>query len=429
MAEKYPLASKDHRSSAQAGTAIYIAGLSTTTSPKGRGGDHSGTRCGGRRGLLPEPPSCPLWGTHWCPGWCRTTCDVDHRNGKDLSRPAGDLDFAQLVGDQIHLDFTCIVLTVCRHQSPPTRRAGTPPTSLLRQLYTETKRALRRGSGGTRCDREERIRQTQTAALDQLVRNGIDQDDAEQLWSQLETMTILRHTAGDVAWHTEDPSAPGTTAPLVLIKETTQREFETVRRSSSTPPTSTISSRCRGRHGPAQPEHQTRGSSPPPASSPSLPISCSTADGDSISNNPGASPRSLEGLSAAVKEPDDYPTIIPAPGAAPAQAFRLRPAGDHLHRRCAGSVLEVIAPTPRPAGAGSAASSWISTCQLQRRQDRHPRRARGGRLLHHRRAQLALADPDLCKRLQAALVEATVTRQRTGHPACRINFTEALPAP
>ncbi len=59
------------------------------------------------------------------------------------------------------------------------------------------------------------------------MRNGTDPDDAEQLWSQLGDDYFMRHSSIDVAWHTEaiieHPSDGG---PLVLIKETTQREFE-----------------------------------------------------------------------------------------------------------------------------------------------------------------------------------------------------------
>ncbi|MDT4837850.1 Bifunctional uridylyltransferase/uridylyl-removing enzyme [compost metagenome] len=59
------------------------------------------------------------------------------------------------------------------------------------------------------------------------MRNGTDQDDAEQLWSQLGDDYFLRHTANDVAWHTEAIlQHPAGNDPLVLIKETAQREFE-----------------------------------------------------------------------------------------------------------------------------------------------------------------------------------------------------------
>jgi UTP:GlnB (protein PII) uridylyltransferase len=47
---------------------------------------------------------------------------------------------------------------------------------------------------------------------------------------------FLRHTAEDVAWHTlAIIRHPNDGNPLVLIKETTQREFEAVHKSSFTP--------------------------------------------------------------------------------------------------------------------------------------------------------------------------------------------------
>ncbi len=161
---------------------------------------------------------------------------------KDLSDPQVIFDFAQLVGDQTHLDYL-YVLTVADINATNPTLWNSWRASLLRQLYTETKRALRRGLENP-VDREEQIRQTQTAALDQLVRNGIDQDDAEQLWSQLGDDYFLRHTAGDVAWHTEAIlQHPDDGTPLVLIKKPPSASSRAVRRSSSTPPTSTISSR------------------------------------------------------------------------------------------------------------------------------------------------------------------------------------------
>src|SRR5690606_34525792 len=76
-------------------------------------------------------------------------------------------------------------------------------------------------------EREEQIRQTQRAALDSLVRNGTDPDDAEQLWAQLGDDYFLRHSSSDVAWHTEAILQHGDSSePLVLIQETTQRELE-----------------------------------------------------------------------------------------------------------------------------------------------------------------------------------------------------------
>ncbi|VFT46055.1 PII uridylyl-transferase [Pseudomonas aeruginosa] len=162
---------------------------------------------------------------------------------KDLSDPQVIFDFAKLVGDQTHLDYL-YVLTVADINATNPTLWNSWRASLLRQLYTETKRALRRGLENP-VDREEQIRQTQTAALDQLVRNGIDQDDAEQLWSQLGDDYFLRHTAGDVAWHTEAiPPAPGRRHAAGADQGNhPARVRERFADLSSTPPTSTISSR------------------------------------------------------------------------------------------------------------------------------------------------------------------------------------------
>ncbi|HSC82118.1 MAG TPA: ACT domain-containing protein, partial [Pseudomonas sp.] len=144
---------------------------------------------------------------------------------KDLSDPQVIHDFALAVGDETRLDYL-YVLTVADINATNPSLWNSWRASLLRQLYTETKRALRRGLENP-LDREEQIRQTQSAAIDILVRNGIDQDDAEQLWNQLGDDYFLRHTAADVAWHTEAIlQHPAGNDPLVLIKETAQREFE-----------------------------------------------------------------------------------------------------------------------------------------------------------------------------------------------------------
>ncbi|MBS7663468.1 [protein-PII] uridylyltransferase [Pseudomonas lalucatii] len=223
LAEKFPLASKLIAKLPKP-ELIYLAGLYHDIG-KGRGGDHS------ELGAVDAEAFCVR---HHLPDWdaklvvwlvqqhlaMSTTAQR-----KDLSDPQVIHDFAQFVGDQTRLDYL-YVLTVADINATNPSLWNSWRASLLRQLYTETKRALRRGLEN-RLEREEQIRLTQGAALDILVRGGTDQDDAEQLWSQLGDDYFLRHTAGDVAWHTEAIlQHPNDGNPLVLIKETTQREFE-----------------------------------------------------------------------------------------------------------------------------------------------------------------------------------------------------------
>ncbi|MNF55885.1 Bifunctional uridylyltransferase/uridylyl-removing enzyme [compost metagenome] len=223
LAEKFPLASKliDKLPKPEL---IYLAGLYHDIG-KGRGGDHS------ELGAVDAEAFCarhqlPVWDSRlvaWLVQHHLVMSTTAQR--KDLSDPQVIFDFARLVGDQTRLDYL-YVLTVADINATNPSLWNSWRASLLRQLYTETKRALRRGLENP-LDREEQIRHTQSAAIDTLVRNGIDQDDAEQLWSQLGDDYFLRHTANDVVWHTEAIlQHPTGNDPLVLIKETAQREFE-----------------------------------------------------------------------------------------------------------------------------------------------------------------------------------------------------------
>lgn len=223
VAEKYPLASKLVEQLPKP-ELIYIAGLYHDIA-KGRGGDHS------ELGAVDAQAFCarhklPAWDTRlvvWLVENHLVMSTTAQR--KDLSDPQVINDFAHLVGDETHLDYL-YVLTVADINATNPTLWNSWRASLLRQLHTETTRALKRGLENP-LRREEQIRQTQRAALDNLVRNGTDPDDAEQLWSQLGDDYFMRHSSVDVAWHTEaiieHPSDGG---PLVLIKETTQRDFE-----------------------------------------------------------------------------------------------------------------------------------------------------------------------------------------------------------
>lgn len=223
LAEKFPLASKliDKLPKPEL---IYLAGLYHDIG-KGRGGDHS------ELGAVDAEAFCVR---HQLPNWDSKLIVwlVQHHlvmsttaQRKDLSDPQVIFDFARLVGDQTRLDYL-YVLTVADINATNPSLWNSWRASLLRQLYTETKRALRRGLENP-LDREEQIRLTQSAALDILVRGGTDADDAEQLWAQLGDDYFLRHNAADVTWHCEAIlQHPADGDPLVLIKETTQREFE-----------------------------------------------------------------------------------------------------------------------------------------------------------------------------------------------------------
>jgi [protein-PII] uridylyltransferase len=223
VAEKFPLASELVEKLPKP-ELIYLAGVYHDIG-KGRGGDHS------ELGAVDAAAFCVR---HQLPNWDSRLIVWLVQNHlmmsttaqrKDLSDPQVISDFAQLVSNQTRLDYL-YVLTVADINATNPSLWNSWRASLLRQLYTETKRALSRGLENP-LDREEQIRLTQTAALDILARGDTEADIAEQLWSQLGDDYFLRHTAEDVAWHTlAIIRHPNDGNPLVLIKETTQREFE-----------------------------------------------------------------------------------------------------------------------------------------------------------------------------------------------------------
>jgi [protein-PII] uridylyltransferase len=270
---------------------IYLAGLYHDIG-KGRHGDHS------EIGAVDAEAFCqrhqlPVWDSRlivWLVQNHLVMSTTAQR--KDLSDPQVIHDFAQTVGDETRLDYL-YVLTVADINATNPTLWNSWRASLLRQLYTETKRALRRGLENP-VDREEQIRQTQSAALDILVRGGTDPDDVEQLWSQLGDDYFLRHTAGDVAWHSDAIlQQPADGGPLVLIKETTQREFEGGTQIFIYAPD----------------QHDFFAVTVAAMDQLNLYIVLDT-DGDSIGDNPARVKQIRDGLTEALRNPDDYPTII-----------------------------------------------------------------------------------------------------------------------
>lgn len=204
---------------------IYFAALFHDIA-KGRGGDHS---------ELGAEDAMDFCMRHHLPPWdCRLVAWMVRNHllisttaqRKDLSDPQVIHDFAVAMGDQVHLDYL-YTLTVADINATNPTLWNSWRASLMRQLYAETKRALRRGLENP-IDREERIRETQHIALQLLRQDGvISQEAAEQLWDQLGDDYFLRHNGGDVAWHTRAIlEHPNDGSPLVLLKETTERQFE-----------------------------------------------------------------------------------------------------------------------------------------------------------------------------------------------------------
>ena len=343
LAEKFPLASQliDTLPKSEL---IYLAGLYHDIG-KGRGGDHSelgavDAEAFGKRHHL------PAWDTAlivWLVKNHLVMSTTAQR--KDLSDPQVIHDFALLVGDQTHLDYL-YVLTVADINATNPSLWNAWRASLLRQLYAETKRALRRGLENP-VDREERIRQSQDSALELLANQAIDADTAEQLWSQLGDDYFLRHSAEDIAWHTRAilDHADNST-PLVLLRETREGEVEGGTQIFIY----------------AQDQHDFFAVTVAAMSQLNLNIHdariiTSTsqftldtyivldADGSSIVDNPARIEQIRQGLIEAISTPDQYPAIIQRRVPRQLKHFAFAPqVSIHNDAQRPVTVLEIIAP-------------------------------------------------------------------------------------
>ncbi|QFU77745.1 [protein-PII] uridylyltransferase [Halioglobus maricola] len=195
---------------------LYLAGLFHDIG-KGRGGDHSELGAVDARTFC-EQHKLSKRDTNlvvWLVQNHLTMSAISQR--RDISDPDVIQQFAQHVGDQDRLNYL-FALTVADIN-------GTNPTlwnawrgSLLRQLFTETKRALRRGLENP-VDKQDWIDETRNAAIDTLEYRGFTVEEIEDLWQERGEDYFLREKAEDIAWHTEAIAGHhDMSTPLVLAR-------------------------------------------------------------------------------------------------------------------------------------------------------------------------------------------------------------------
>ena len=197
---------------------LYIAGLYHDIG-KGRGGDHS------ELGAVDAEKFCLEHGLSsrdtnlivWLVKNHLLMSAVSQR--KDISDPEVIQHFARHVGDENRLDYL-FTLTVADINATNPNLWNAWRGSLLRQLYTETKRALRRGLENP-ADKQEWIAETRKAAIDILEYRGFTAEELEKLWNESGEDYFLRERAEDIAWHTEAIAGHyDKDKPLVLTRNT-----------------------------------------------------------------------------------------------------------------------------------------------------------------------------------------------------------------
>ncbi len=176
---------------------LYIAALFHDIA-KGRGGDHS--KLGAlearafceRHGLSEYDSQFVVWLVRH---HLRMSWTAQHA---DISDPEVVGEFARFVGDREHLD-TLYLLTVAdiRGTSPAVWNAW--KGRLLRQLYDDTTRVLRRGIGEA-LDRDAHIADLRRDVLE-LIEGRLPEAALNEHWQRLDSDYFLRHDAESLAWH------------------------------------------------------------------------------------------------------------------------------------------------------------------------------------------------------------------------------------
>ncbi len=136
---------------------------------------------------------------------------------KDISDPEVIQQFAEHVGDENHLNYL-FTLTVADINATNPNLWNAWRGSLLRQLYTETKRALQRGLENP-VDKQAWVDRSRQAASQILEDRGFTPQELDELWQERGEDYFLRERPEDIAWHTESiASHYERDKPLVLIR-------------------------------------------------------------------------------------------------------------------------------------------------------------------------------------------------------------------
>lgn len=137
---------------------------------------------------------------------------------QDISDPEVINHFAQQVSDLHRLNYL-YVLTVADIYATNPNLWNSWRASLLKKLYNETLRALRRGLENP-VNKEDRIEEVKNGALALLREDGYAEAEILELWDNPGDDYFLRESAENIAWHTRAIANHGLNVPLVLIRET-----------------------------------------------------------------------------------------------------------------------------------------------------------------------------------------------------------------
>ncbi len=200
---------------------LYIAGLFHDIA-KGRGGDHS------ELGAIDAREFCEQHQVDARDTRLIEWLVANHllmsvtAQRKDLSDPAVIHEFASEV-TSIDMLNHLYLLTAADIRATNPELWNSWKDNLLRELYHRTVHALQRGLDNP-IDAEDRVLDTKRAAAELLERAGVGMREAHNIWADFGDHYFLRHSADEVAWHTQVIISRHVVGePLVAVRQATQR--------------------------------------------------------------------------------------------------------------------------------------------------------------------------------------------------------------
>ena len=141
---------------------------------------------------------------------------------KDISDVDVIHEFAQIVGSVEYLNYLYL-LTVADIRATNPELWNSWKDYLLKELYTSTYKALRRGLQNP-SKLADRVLENKKEAKDELLKKGLDLVCIEEAWRYVSDDYFLRYSADEIAWHTAAIiSLNPVDLPLVLLRPHTQK--------------------------------------------------------------------------------------------------------------------------------------------------------------------------------------------------------------
>lgn len=141
---------------------------------------------------------------------------------KDISDPDVIHEFAAKVGKTEYLNYLYL-LTVADIRATNPKLWTSWKDSLLKELYTATLNALRRGLENP-INQQDTILKTKAEAHKDLLKKGMSEASIEKVWQHITPDYFLRYYADEIIWHTiAISSCTEQDLPLVILRPQNQR--------------------------------------------------------------------------------------------------------------------------------------------------------------------------------------------------------------